>query len=81
MKSYRVRNIKTGRTFWVREDHLAFTHPDFEVITLDAVEGGKLDFTSWSLDDLRAFAVEQGIDLGKLRVKASIVKRIEDATA
>jgi len=81
MKSRRVRNIRTGRTFWVREDHFAFAHPDFEVITLDAVEGGKLDFTSWSLDDLRAFAVEQGIDLGKLRVKASIVKRIEDATA
>lgn len=80
MKSHRVRNIRTGRTFWMREDNPYFTHPDFEVITLDAVEGGKLDFSSWSLDDLRAYAVEQGIDLGKVRTKASVLKRLVEHT-
>lgn len=79
MKTHRVRNIRTGRTFWMREDHVYFSHPDFEVITLDAVDGEKLDFSTWSLEDLRAYAAEQGIDLGKVRTIASVIKRIQDS--
>lgn len=84
MDALRVRNLVTGRVYWVRGDHYAVSHPDFEVVVdvedapVSAPEAREATLESLSMAELRAFAEEQGVPLTGVRSKAAIIALIEE---
>jgi len=80
--SSRVRNLATGRVFWVPDDHFSLTQPnEYEVVTDAFQEEASTDFHSWSANDLTVFAAENGIDVGRASSVATLAARIEAALA
>lgn len=72
---YNGERFSVGDVFIIDEHHLNKNSMD----VLGEVEETKSEFDGKSIDELKAYAAEQNIDLGKASTEEGIIKKIEEA--
>lgn len=72
---YNGERFSVGEEFIIDEQHLNKSSMD----VLEKVEETKSEFEGKSIEELKAYATEHNIDLGKASTEEGIIKKIEDA--
>lgn len=76
----RVRNLVTGKVWSVPPKSKWVQHADFEIVPVEPAPV-VVDVEGMSVEELREYANESGINVGNARSHAALVKRVLAALA
>ena len=72
---YNGERFSVGQEFVIDENHLNKN----TMKVLEKIEDTSNEFEGKSIDELKAYAEEHGIDIGKATTEEGIIKKIEEA--
>lgn len=76
---YEGERYLAGEEFVIDEKHLLPSMEVLEVLEEVKHDGQVSPFAEMSLEDLKAYAAEHNIDIGKASTEEGIIKKIEEA--